>query len=490
MKGNVTLVGAGCGDPKLLTLGGKFALEHCDVVVHDRLISAELLAFIPENTEKINVGKEAGNHPIPQEKINQMLLELALEGKNVVRLKGGDSFLFGRGGEELDLLKEHNIEFSVIPGITSPFAVATYGGFPVTHREKSSSVHIFTGHSKHNTALDFDYQAMVKLKGTLIFLMSIATMPTILSELLKAGISPELPMAVVEKGSSNQQKTIKSTVKDMVTLLETEMILSPAIFYLGEVCSLDYDWFTSKSLFGKNILISSPDKNKNNLAQLLQEEGANVVTASTLCTKEIEVNISDFSAYTCLIFTSKRGVDSFFHQLNKAGFDSRIFSSHEFAVVGESTKNQLKQYGIMADFMPTVYDSSTLISELLESKTKNTVKKEKYLLIEGTANSDKIQEILKEKQQDFDSLICYDIEYEKKEIPPDINYDLVVFTSGNTVKSFVKHHGHLTNLHSICIGKTTEKVAKEHGFTTSTSEIATLPSVVECIKEYFYDSQT
>ena len=201
MAGKVTLVGSGPGDPGLLTIKGREALEAADVVVFDRLISPCVLALIPERAERINVGKQANHHPVPQEQINQILLEKALEGKQVVRLKGGDPFLFGRGGEELELLAAHDVAFEEVPGVTSAIAAPAYGGIPVTHRDFTSSLHIITGHARAGKPLEIDFEALVRTRGTLVFLMGVQSLADICNGLLAAGMASDSPAAIVGRGT-------------------------------------------------------------------------------------------------------------------------------------------------------------------------------------------------------------------------------------------------------------------------------------------------
>lgn len=481
MKGTVTLVGAGPGAVDLLTLGGKRAIESCDVIVYDRLISQEILDLIPSSVERINVGKTAGNHPIPQEKINEMLLNLALEQKNVVRLKGGDSFLFGRGGEELELLQEHNIPFEVIAGVTSPLSVGAYAGIPVTHRNFSSSVHIFTGHQKDNLPLDFDFSILTQLNGTLIFLMSVQTFPHIISNLLEKGLSPDTPVSVVENGTRGNQRRFTASAEEITTVISQENIKSPSIFYVGKVCSLNFDWFSQKPLKGKQILI--PHKNPSTLSQLLQQEGASTSAFSTLNTSIIQNKIPDLSLFSTIIFSSKRGVNSFFSLLFQEGFDSRMLSQKKIAAVGEGTKNQLKKYGILADFLPSISRGRVLGMELLAD-----TKEETFLIVEGIPSSGEIEAVFQEMNKTYEIFSCYQVSYEKEFISENLSYDLVIFTSGNSVSHFTEFHPQLTHLPCICIGETTEHRAKSMGFSCRLSKSATLESIVDAVKEYFYDS--
>ncbi len=208
MSGKVTLVGAGPGDPGLLTVKGLRALEQAEVVVYDRLVSPAVLALIPPGARRIDVGKEASRHPVPQHQINRILLEEAQAGHNVVRLKGGDPFVFGRGGEELQVLAQAGVDFAEVPGITSAIAAAAYGGIPVTHRDCASSLHIITGHAKEGTELHIGFEALVQAEGTLVFLMGVTALPAIVKGLLEGGMDPDTPAAMVERGTLPDRKSV------------------------------------------------------------------------------------------------------------------------------------------------------------------------------------------------------------------------------------------------------------------------------------------
>ena len=241
MPGKVTLVGAGPGDPGLLTRKGLEALEKADVVVYDRLVSPAILALMPEGAVKINVGKEASRHPVPQEQINQVLLEQAQQGHNVVRLKGGDPFLFGRGGEELELLAEHRIPFEEVPGITSAIAAPAYGGIPVTHRDCCSSLHIVTGHQRAGKELAIDFEALVRTGGTLVFLMGVSALPTICAGLLDAGMAPDTPAAVVYKASWPEEKIVRCTVGSLAESTRAAGITKTALIVVGDFLGTQYE---------------------------------------------------------------------------------------------------------------------------------------------------------------------------------------------------------------------------------------------------------
>ena len=211
--GKVTLVGAGPGDPGLLTVKGRQAILDAEVVVYDRLVGPEILALMPDSAEQIDVGKKSNCHPVPQWRINEILLEKAQEGKRVVRLKGGDCFLFGRGGEELELLEQHNIPFEVVPGVTSALSVPAYAGIPVTHRDFTSSVHIITGHAKQNGQLNLDFEALVRHRGTLVFLMGVSRLQEITQALLAHGMAPDTPAAVISHGTTASQTQLVKTIQ-------------------------------------------------------------------------------------------------------------------------------------------------------------------------------------------------------------------------------------------------------------------------------------
>ena len=278
MPGKVILVGAGPGDPGLLTRKGLEALRSADVVVYDRLVGPGILALMPEGAEQINVGKQAAHHPVPQEQINRILLDKALEGKTVVRLKGGDPFLFGRGGEELELLARHRIPFEEVPGITSAIAAPAYGGIPVTHRDCCSSLHIVTGHQRSGKELDIDFEALVRTGGTLVFLMGVSALPAICRGLLDAGMAPDTPAATVERGTTPSQRRTSATLADLPRRAEEVGVKSPAVIVVGQVCALaeQFDWFDRLPLKGKTVVVTRPKERAGTLSGRLRSLGADV----------------------------------------------------------------------------------------------------------------------------------------------------------------------------------------------------------------------
>ena len=260
MKGKVWLVGAGPGNAGLMTIRGREVLEQADVVVYDALIGAEILNMIPEDARLIFAGKRSGNHFLKQEEINRILLEEALSGNRVVRLKGGDPFLFGRGGEELELLVHHDVPFEVVPGVTSAISVPAYNGIPVTHRDLSSGVHIITGHMRENRSYDIDFTLLAKSRETLVFLMGIEALSEICDGLIKAGMDPDVPAAILEKGTTALQRRITATVGTLEEESRKKQTATPAIIVIGNVCELAdrYGWYEKKSLSGIRIVVTRP----------------------------------------------------------------------------------------------------------------------------------------------------------------------------------------------------------------------------------------
>lgn len=317
-KGKVWLVGAGPSDQELLTVKAVRLINEADVIVYDKLVGDGILSMIPTDVETINVGKVAGNHPVPQGEINEILLREAKKGKKVVRLKGGDPFVFGRGGEELELLVEHGIDFEIVPGITSAISVPAYNGIPVTHRDYISSFHVITGHTKSADEASVDYQSLVKLNGTLIFLMGIGSMAKICNGLMAAGMSKDMPAAVLEKGTTAHQRRVVSTVENLYDDSQKAEIKTPAIIIVGKVCSLadNFTWAEKRPLAGLKIAVTRPRDRSSKLANRLRSEGAEVVLMPAIKTEKISVELKDLKQYTWIGFTSPAGVDIFFEILS------------------------------------------------------------------------------------------------------------------------------------------------------------------------------
>lgn len=486
--GSVILVGAGPGDPGLLTQKGRQAIENAQVVVYDRLVSPAILSLIPRDAEKINVGKESSNHLVPQEEINRILLRKAQEDKRVVRLKGGDPFLFGRGGEELELLEAAGIPFQVVPGVTSALSVPAYAGIPVTHRDFCSSVHIITGHARAGAELHIDFEALRRTGGTLVFLMSVSSLPRICRGLLDAGMAPDMPAAVVERGTLPRQRKLVSTLEKLPSEAEKAGVKSPAIIVVGKVCALSsrFDWFDGLPMKGKTVVVTRPEDRSGALTQRLRELGAEVVDYPCIRTvareenPELEEAMENLSRYRCLVFTSPAGPEIFFRRLRAAGRDARALSGLTLAAIGPKTARAMERFGVTADLVPETYDSDHLAKAL--EAVEGPV-----LLCRASRGSTALPEMLKRKGIPFADVPVYDTVYAA---PAPQKVDallgetlLVTFTSASTVRGFVESlpGRDLKNVIGCCIGKQTEAEAKKYGLATVVSQKATMESLVECI---------
>ncbi|MDD7740353.1 MAG: uroporphyrinogen-III C-methyltransferase [Lachnospiraceae bacterium] len=490
--GKVYLVGAGPGDAGLLTLKGKQVLEEAQVVVYDRLVGDGILAMIPKDAKLIDVGKRAGNHTMPQEQINHCLLEEARKGFRVVRLKGGDPFLFGRGGEELELLSENGIPYEVVPGITSPIAVPSYNGIPVTHRDYCSSVHIITGHQKNQEPLKIAFDALVRTEGTLVFLMGISSLDGIMRGLLDAGMDSHMPAAVLQCGTTARQKRIVAEVGTLSEEVKKRGVITPAIIIVGKVCALaeQFAWYEKLPLSGYKIVVTRPEGRSGKMSDLLRKMGAEVLELPAIATKPIPDNeslkeaIREIDRYQWIAFTSPYGVRVFFDALLNEKKDLRSLAGCSVAAIGEGTKKELQNRGIMPDLVPKTYDGESLGKALAEKMGEG----ERILLPRAAAGGSEIlEELARVSKIMIDDIPVYETVYETSEIGleqklyKDGEIDLAVFTSASTVHSFAKAAGaaDLTCMKAACIGHKTAAAAAEYGMKVYVAKEATLESLVD-----------
>ena len=494
-QGKVWLVGAGPSDAELLTVKAKRVLEQAEVVVYDRLVGDSILLMMPDTAEKIDAGKRSGNHTMPQEEMNRLLLRKAQEGKRVVRLKGGDPFLFGRGGEELTLLAEHGIPYEVVPGVTSAIAVPAYNGIPITHRDFASGVHIITGHKRAGQEYDIDFKALTQTKGTLVFLMGIAALEDICKGLLAGGMDPDMPAAVLQKGTTAGQKRVVATVGTLKEEVDRQGIETPAIIVVGKVCSLadKFAWYEKLPLAGWKVLVTRPRQHISKTADLLRQKGAEVLELPSICTVPVEDNRRLYEAfekldtYQWIIFTSPAGVEIFFDEMDRKEMDVRSLGQAKIAVIGEGTKKKLKEHHLLADFVPDVYDGDTLGAELAKELQGN----EKILIPRAEAGNKKLTELLEQTGAQVDDIATYTTRYEKSRLIDEKkeletgSVDCVVFTSASTVKGFVEGTKGLdyTKVKAACIGKQTKAAADAYGMQTRMAKKATIESLIELVEE-------
>lgn len=490
MIGKVWLVGAGPSDVGLLTVKGKEVLGKAQVVVYDRLVGAGILAWIPEEAEAIDVGKRAGNHTMPQEEINHLLLQKAQEGKRVVRLKGGDPFLFGRGGEELELLAEQNIPFEIVPGVTSAISVPAYNGIPVTHRDFTSSLHIITGHKRQGEPLELDFEVLVRLNGTLVFLMGVSALSDICQGLLKAGMETDMPAAILQQGTTAGQKKIIATVSTLLEEVGKQGIETPAIIVVGKVCALGnrFAWVEKQPLFGKRILVTRPKERSGTLSRKLREAGAEVIEMPSIKTvplaenKRLEEELLHLKEYQYLAFTSPAGVKLFFDLLKQHNMDIRSIGAAKIAAIGKGSQKELEERGLFCDLIPEIYDGEhlgILLGETAKSGEKLLIPRAK----EG--NQKLVQEIEKRSRVKVVDLPVYETVYETAGIEPE-RIDIAVFTSASTVRGFAAavKYPDIQNIRAVCIGQQTRQAAEALGMKTITAQEATIDSLVQCCIRY------
>ncbi|MFZ8832440.1 MAG: uroporphyrinogen-III C-methyltransferase [Thermodesulfobacteriaceae bacterium] len=498
-KGKVYLVGAGPGDPGLITIKGLKVLEKADTVIYDYLANPELLSYCREDVELIYVGKKGGNHTMSQEEINKLLAKKALEGKLVVRLKGGDPFLFGRGGEEIEELIKHGIPFEVIPGVTSAIAVPAYAGIPVTHRNFTSTLAIVTGHEaegKRESKIDFS--ALAKL-GTLIFLMGVKNLPHIVENLIKEGKSQDTPCAVIQWGTTPKQKVATGTLENIVDKVAEAGITAPAIIVVGEVVSLreKLKWFETKPLFGKRILVTRTREQASKLKEALVELGAQVFEVPTIKVEyilngETLTKLKELPRYDWLVFTSENGVIAFFSALAKLDLDLRFIANQKIAVIGPGTESALKKYIIKPDLRP---EKDYTQEGLLAAFSLVDLKGKRVLLIRAKVARDVLPKGLAELGANVEILPIYETKLpeeskEKLVLILRQGVDVITFTSSSTVENFFKllegTEVKLSKVLFAVIGPITANTLRQYGFEPEIiAKENTIQGLVSAILEYF-----
>ena len=492
MSGKVTLVGAGPGDPGLLTLKGLAALSQAEVVVYDRLVSPAILAMIPPEARTIDVGKEATHHKVPQQQINRILLEEALAGRNVVRLKGGDPFVFGRGGEELEMLAAHGVPFEEVPGVTSAVAAPAYAGSPVTHRDHGSSVHIITGHQRLGKPLSIDFEALVRSGGTLVFLMGVAALSALAEGLLQAGMAPDTPAAAVENGTTSAQRRCDATLATLPERAAAMGIRSPAVIVVGEVCALAprLCWFDRLPLRGQRILVTRPRDRAGALSEKLRSLGAEVWEYPCIETEPIlpcpamTAALAHLTDYRWLVFTSPAGVEALRAELQRMGGDSRSLAGVKLAAIGPGTARALEAMGLAADYIPPVYDAAHLGESLPAGG--------RALLLRAEEGSPALTAALARRAISYDDIAVYRTVYqnphsealrsalESGEVP------LVTFTSASTVRGLLATVGggaDLSRVTGLCIGEQTAAEARKHGISVEIAREATVDALADLALE-------
>jgi len=506
--GKVYLVGAGPGDPGLITLRGKYLLERADTVVYDYLANSELLKHASKDAERIYVGKKGGGlHAMTQEGINSLLVEHAKKGRMVVRLKGGDPFIFGRGAEEIEELVKDDVPFEVVPGVTSATAAATYAGIPITHRDYTSSVAFITGHERPGKKTSsVDWEKLATGAGTLVIFMGIKNLEIIVGNLIKHGRSPETPAAVVRWASTPKQHTVRGTLGDIAEKVRLAGIKPPSLIVVGEVVSLrgTIDWYESRPLFGRKIVVTRTRQQASDLVTRLEEHGAACIEYPTIYIEPVkdcsvlDGAITRMDSFDWLLFTSLNAVDYFFRRLDHHGLDSRSLGSVKVGAVGKTTAEILKKHGIRVDLLPEKKYTGEGLAEALVNKGISG----NCILIPRAL---KAREILPEILKDAWAKVTVAPLYQN--VPPkgrqeelrqqleSGEIDMITFTSSSTVINFLimtgaKNIDELLKLMSdtriAAIGPVTAKTAEENGLKVHVQpKRYTIPDMVNAIVEYY-----
>ncbi len=504
--GIVYLIGAGPGDPGLITVKGKRLLETCDAVVYDNLVCPQLIVTLPKTTEVHYVGKRAGNHPVPQDKINEMLLSLAKEGKNVARLKGSDPLIFGRGGEEAKYLKEHGVKFEIVNGVTSGIAGPAYNGIPCTDRERASSVLFVTGHKasdKLKTSVPWDWVAQTK-NGTVVIYMGVNQIAEITSQLLEHGMDKDLPAAIVERGTFPSQRVFTTTLANLPQTAEENKVKPPSLFVLGRVVELQpiLNWFTDRPLFGKRIMVTRSALQAGDLYERLGHLGAETLPYPTIAVETFDDprnwnKIAEIkSDKKWIVFTSENGVRCFFIKMREYFEDIRQLGGFKIAAIGVGTAKELARNHLKADFIPSSATVKVLTKEMSQQLNLDGAT---IVRIRGNLADELLEKTLPSKGADIIPLTVYKTYYptwpdglkEKViEYPP----HAIMFTSGSTLEGLYHNLTAeeakivLKDAKIFSIGpKMTERL-KEHDLElTREAKVHTIDGMIDDLLEYYKD---
>ena len=509
-KGKVFLVGSGPGDPGLLTLRAKECIEKADVVIYDYLANVVFLDYAKKEAQRIYVGKEGGRHTLGQNEINRLIVEKAVEGLRVVRLKGGDPFIFGRGGEEAQELVKAGIPFEVVPGVTSAIAVPAYAGIPLTHRDFTATVAFVTGHedpTKETSNVAWDKIATGI--GTLVFLMGVGNLSKIAASLMANGRSPDTPVAVIRAGTVPEQRTVTGSLGNIADIAQREKIKPPAIIVVGDVVSLreDLNWFEQKPLFGKRIVVTRAREQASDFVARLLELGAECVEFPTIeavpppSWKELDRTLGNLESYQWLVFTSVNGVKYFFDRLENSGKDARDLKGIRIAAIGPKTAEAIRGKGVKPDLVPEEYRAEAVV----EAFRRKGVRGLRILLPRAVD----AREVLPQELQKMGAAVEVVEAYrtvKPKEAKDEIgamlekgDIHLVTFTSSSTVNNFMEmFEGESEKLLKwmekvavACIGPVTAKTAEERGLSVQiTPSDYTIEALAEAIVEYFAQHQT
>lgn len=505
--GKVYLVGAGPGDPKLLTLRGKECLEQADVILYDYLANPALLEYVRPDAERLYVGRRGRGAYGRQEEINEVMIERARAGKIVVRLKGGDPFVFGRGGEEAEAVAEAGLPFEVVPGVTAAIAAPAYAGIPVTHRTLASSVALVTGHedpTKPSPTVEWD--RLASTQGTVVFLMGMKNLPAIVSHLTASGRPVSTPVALIRWGTRAEQKTVVGTLEDIVKKAETVALEPPTIIVVGEVVKLraKLNWFESRPLFGTTVLVTRPREQAGELNELLAAYGAQVLTFPTIAIvpprnwETLDKAITELAQYDWVIFTSVNGVRFFLERLRALGRDARALGRAHLCTIGPRTAEALAVGGLTADLVPEVYQAEGVI----EALAKEDMKGKRVLIPRAEVARDLLPDDLRKRGAEVTVAVAYRTvrpEGDVRSLREKLTHreiGVVAFTSSSTVRNYVELFADpeeacalIGNAVVACIGPITADTAESYGLKVGIKAKGnTIPALAEAIVGHFAHS--
>jgi uroporphyrinogen III methyltransferase/synthase len=479
----VYLVGAGPGDPGLLTVRGAELLRRADVVVFDRLSISSLLELAPPGAERINVGKAPGHPTMPQEQINDLLVEHGRRGGTVVRLKGGDPFVFARGGEECDALVAAGVPFEIVPGITSAIAVPAYAGIPVTMRHSSELFTVITGHEDPDKGGELDWSTVAKLGGTIVVLMGVGRLPKIVGRLLDGGLAPDTPLAAVRWGTRPEQHTVRTTLAGVLDRLDE--LRSPSVIVIGKVAAKHLDWFERRPLFGRTVVVTRAREQASALVEQLRLAGADTVEVPSIEIVEPPDGgaarrsaAAAVGSYDWLVFTSANGVERFLPELR----DARALAGVLVAAIGPGTADALRARNIVADLVPERF----VAESLLEAFPARPPGGGRVLLARAKVARDVLPDGLRAAGWHVDVVDVYET------VPVPLSdttsaalrrADIVTFTSSSTVERFLEAAGADAVPPVVaCIGPVTADTARAHGLTVDVvADVHTIPGLVAAL---------
>ena len=497
--GKVYLVGAGPGDPGLLTLRAADALRHADVLLYDALASDPTIAMVPATCERIFVGKRGGNHALPQDDIEALIVRKAREGKRVVRLKGGDPFVFGRGAEEAQELRAAGIPFEIVPGISSSIAAPAYAGIPVTHRDYNTAFTVATGHedpTKDESTLD--WAKLADPHRTLVLLMAMGNLEAIATRLIENGLAARTPAAVIQDGTRPTQRTVVGTLATIAHDARREGLHAPAIVVVGEVVGVreQIAWFDAGPLFGKRVLVTRPLHQGEEFAQALYSRGIEPILAPA-----IEIGppddihaahrlVDEIATFAWLVFTSQNGVDAFFERVRSLGADARYLGKVKIAAIGSKTAERLARYGVHADLLPAAFIGEEIARGLIEATREG----ERIAIFRAQDARDVLPQMLREAGRETVVVAAYKTRFAHDEhfASSVERADILTFTSASTVRAFATLLGGTDAARDAardkivaCIGPIAADAAREIGLHPDVvADVSTTHGLLDALERY------